>query len=252
MRNNAQPEKTSTKKTSELSASAVASSDDPEDVSLTMLDEEDTSDVFEIISDLDKELDVAFASKDAREDEITALKQRLAGREETAVSLEAEVRNLKSALRSQEEMNSALEFLESERLEATKTIKTLEEQLDHKSVVIEDLKEQIDIYAADIKARDIRIEQIELEAVSSTKIMRDLQGRVTLLEQEKKTLIDELESTMDEMRTAIMQRDESRKELDRTKQGLDKIRQTLSKTRAKAKGHYYRKKRKKIEKGSGS
>ena len=107
-------------------------------------DEEKVS-VFEIISDLEKQLDTAFSLKDSQEKEILHLKEKLQATEEKAGMSEAKLKELKGLLVSQEELNSELEFLENDRLDTVGKIKSMEETLEGRDAVIKYLENKINI-----------------------------------------------------------------------------------------------------------
>jgi chromosome segregation ATPase len=197
--------------------------------------------IFDIISDLEAQLDVAFEMKDAQEEEIARLRQRLAPLEEYAAGLETEISRLKTEMAAQEERNSALEFLENERLAASREIGALREELDRKSVTIDKLEGRIEVLASDVEVRDARLEELEQELTGLSEAEQSLRNDVIVLEQEKEALAARVESTNEELNNAIAERDKSRDEFEQAKQSLDDIRSTLSRTRAKAKARYYRK-----------
>ncbi|MFC1461983.1 hypothetical protein ACFLQU_00115 [Verrucomicrobiota bacterium] len=206
-----------------------------------MLEGDEDAGIFDIISDLETQLDLAFEMKDAQEEEITRLKQRLAPMEDNAAELQTEISTLQAALASQEERNSALEFLEDERLDAGKKIGSLRDDLSRKSLAIDKLEGQIEALSSDVEVRDERLEEVELELGGLTEATQTFRNDILLLEQEKQALTTELEGTAKELNDAIAQRDKSRDEFEQAKQSLDDIRSTLSRTRAKARARYYRK-----------
>lgn len=204
---------------------------------------EERDDIFQIISSMEKELDNAFSMKDAqkeaREAEIKTLKQQLAQANGAAAALAAQVSELNAELTSQEELNAALKFLEEERAEAITRINLLQEDGAKKSLEIETLGKRILFLSDEAQAREVRIEQIELELSTSCELSRNLKSRVSMLEQERETLITELARTKGALGNVTAERDRSNKELEFAKASIDEIRATISKTRAKARGHLY-------------
>ncbi|MBF0494123.1 MAG: hypothetical protein HQL28_03210 [Candidatus Omnitrophica bacterium] len=206
-------------------------------------DEEKLS-VFEIISDLEKQLDAAFSMKESQDTEIRQLREKLERSEEKAGVLDAKLKEVKGMLVSQEELNSELEFLENERLETVEKTKSMEEEILGRAAVNKDLENKINSLSKEIEARDNRIEQIELELASANKTIQSLHHQISLLEEEKESgsgKIDEIES---ELHTTIAERDRAKSELERAKESLDEIRLMLADTRARARGHYYKEKKK--------
>lgn len=212
-----------------------------EEIVPAVFEGDENASIFDIISDLETQLDIAFEMKDAQEEEIFRLRGQLAPLEEHASELQAEISGLKAALAAQEERNSALEFLEDERLDAGKQMGSLREELNRKSVVIDKLEGRIEALTSDVEVRDTRLEEIELELVSLTEATQAFRNDILMLEQEKEALTTELEKTAKELTDAIAERDRSRDEFEQAKQSLDDIRSTLSRTRAKARARYYRK-----------
>ncbi|MBF0123391.1 MAG: hypothetical protein HQL21_08335 [Candidatus Omnitrophica bacterium] len=208
-----------------------------------MSPEEEKVSVFEIISDLEKQLDASFSLKDAQEREIQQLKNRAQIAEEKAAVSDAKLKEMKGLLVSQEELNSELEFLENERLESVGKMKSVEEELDGREAVNKDLSNKIAALEKECEGRDTRIEQIELELSSANKTIQSLHHQVSLLEDEKESLGGKLEGTQSELSTAVTERDQAARELERAKESLDEIRLMLADTRARAREHYYKAKR---------
>ena len=202
--------------------------------------DEERASVFEIISDLEKQLDSAFILKDTQEKEILELQQKLRKSEEKAVMFEAKHKEMKGMLVSQEELNSELEFLENERLETVENAKSMEEERDAMSAVIKDLENKISALSKEVEGRDKRIEQIELELASANKTMQSLYHQISLVEGEKEAVSAKLEETGIELSEAITERDRSKRELERAKESLDEIRLMLADTRARTRKHYYK------------
>ncbi|MBF0486358.1 MAG: hypothetical protein HQL16_07595 [Candidatus Omnitrophica bacterium] len=209
-----------------------------------MSPEEEKVSVFEIISDLEKQLDASFSLKDAQEKEIQNLKERAAKAEEKAGISEAKLKEMKGLLVSQEELNSELEFLENERLESVGKMKSVEEELEGRDAVIKDQGNKIAALEKECEARDTRIEQIELELSSANKTIQSLHHQVSLLEDEKEAMAGKLETSDSDLGIAITERDQVKKELERAKESLDEIRLMLADTRARAREHYYKAKHK--------
>jgi chromosome segregation protein len=209
-------------------------------VKYIMSPDEEKISVFEIISDLEKQLDAAFGLKDANEKEIGDLKGKLARAEEKAGMSEARLKEMKGMLVSQEELNSELEFLENERLDTVGKIKSMEEELEAGLAVTKELENQVSALTKEIEGRDVRIEQIELELSSANKTIQGFHHQSSLLEDEKEALSDKLETTDAELSGAVAERDQYKRELERAKENLDEIRLLLADTRARARGHYYK------------
>ncbi len=209
-----------------------------------MSPEEEKVSVFEIISDLEKQLDASFSLKDAQEKEILSLKDRALKAEEKAGIAEAKLKEMKGMLVSQEEMNSELEFLENERLESVGKMKSVEEELEGKEAVIKDLGNKIAALEQECEGRDTRIEQIELELSSANKTIQSLHHQISLLEDEKDAIGEKFETADTELSSAITERDQAKRELERAKESLDEIRLMLADTRARAREHYYKPKHK--------
>ncbi len=205
-------------------------------------DEEKIS-VFELISDLEKQLDAAFSIKETQEEEIASLKDKLQKAEAKAAGLDAKVKDLKSAIVSQEELSSQLEFLENEQLEASEKTRALLEEGKQKDVLIKEIEKNLETLTKDIEARDTRVEQVELELNSTNKTVQSFQNQITLLEEEKEELQGKLEHAEEEVSNAVMERDKTAKELEKARESLDEIRVMLADTRAKAREHYYKRKK---------
>jgi len=208
-------------------------------------DEEKVS-VFEIISDLEKQLDTAFSLKDSQEKEILHLKEKLQATEEKAGMSEAKLKELKGLLVSQEELNSELEFLENDRLDTVGKIKSMEETLEGRDAVIKDLENKIAALSKEVEGRDTRIEQIELELSSTNKTIQSLHHQISLLEDEKDAISSKLEASDTELSSTITERDQARRELERAKENLDEIRIMLADTRTRVREQYYKTKSKKV------
>lgn len=202
--------------------------------------DEERASVFEIISDLEKQLDSAFILKDSHEKEILELQQELKNSAEKAAMFEAKHKEMKGMLVSQEELNSELEFLENERLETLENVKSMEEKRDAMSAVTKDLQNKILALTKEVEGRDKRIEQIELELASANKTMQSLYHQVSLVEEEKEAISAKLEETGSELSATITERDRDKRELERAKESLDEIRLMLADTRARTRKHYYK------------
>ncbi|MBF0569714.1 MAG: hypothetical protein HQL18_02940 [Candidatus Omnitrophica bacterium] len=209
-----------------------------------MSPEEEKVSVFEIISDLEKQLDASFNLKDAQEKEINQLKERVLKAEEKAAINDAKLREMKGLLVSQEELNSELEFLENERLESVGKMKSIEEELEGREAVIKDMGNKMTALEKECEARDTRIEQIELELSSANKTIQSLHHQVSLLEDEKESVGGKLEGSESDLSRVIAERDQAKRELEKAKESLDEIRLMLADTRARAREHYYKAKHK--------
>jgi chromosome segregation protein len=205
-----------------------------------MSPEEEKVSVFEIISDLEKQLDTAFSIKEDQEKEIIRLKEQLTRSNEKAAASEAKLKELRGALVSQEELSSELEFLENERLEAGEKIKAQEEELKQKLDRIKESEAKMEMLSREIETRDTRIEQIELELTSTNKTAQSFQNQISLLEDKKEELSDKLEDAQAQISGVIADRDKYKIELERARESLDEIRLMLAETRAKAREHYYK------------
>ncbi|MBF0477931.1 MAG: hypothetical protein HQL26_00445 [Candidatus Omnitrophica bacterium] len=205
-----------------------------------MSPDEEKASVFEIISDLEKQLDAAFSIKDAQENEIQSLNTKVDNAQEKAGMLEAKLKEMKGLLVSQEELNSELEFLENERLETVGKTKSLEEDLVGREAVIKDLENKIASLQKECESRDTRIEQIELELSSANKTIQSFHHQISLLEDEKEAVTNKLEKTDGELSSTITERDQLKRELERAKESLDEIRLMLADTRSRAREHYYK------------
>lgn len=211
---------------------------------LMTIDEEKV-DVFEIITDLEKQLEVAFRIKEAQEREIDKLKDRLGKTEEREGVLNKKLKEAKSTLASQRALNSELEFLENEKLESTEKIKSLEDKLKEETSYAKELEEKIEAFNKEIKARDDRMEQVEFELDESNKAVQSFQNKVKGLDAEKHELLNKIEKVNVEIDNVIAERDKYKKESKKAKDSMDEIRQMLADTRAKARAHYYKEKPKK-------
>ena len=207
--------------------------------------DEDKISVFEIITDLEKQLDAAFSIKDAQEDELYILKEKLEKAQEEIAAMSSRLREMKEDSVSQEALSSELEFLENERLEMGEKMRSSEEELQQKTDQTEELKQKIEMFIRDTGTRDIRIEQIELELDSANKTIQSFQKQITLLEDEKEQVAETLDKVEEQTSIAIVDRDKCKKELERARESLDEIRMMLAQTRTKAREHYYNSKHKK-------
>lgn len=211
----------------------------PEDI---MSPEEIKASVVEIISDLEKQLEATFRIREAQEGDIAKLKKQLVKVDDKVTVSEAELKELKGRVVSQEELNSEVEFLENERLEAGEKIRFLEEGLEQKEVEIKEFEIKIEALAREIEERDIRMKQIELELSSTSKTVQSFQNHISLLEDEKKELLNKLEISDEQIGSMTADRDRYKKDLDKVKEDLNEIRVMLADTRTRVKERYYKKK----------
>ncbi|MEI7999678.1 MAG: hypothetical protein WCH62_09275, partial [Candidatus Omnitrophota bacterium] len=123
--------------------------------------QEEKDSVLEIISDLEKQLEAAFAIKDAQEKEIEKLKSELEMSDKRNSLGELRNKEIQGLLVSQEKMNFNLEFLENERLQATEQIKALEANINNNSIEKEGFLKRIEQLIREGKAREARIDQME-------------------------------------------------------------------------------------------
>lgn len=203
--------------------------------------EEETASVFEIITDLEEQLDAAFSMKNAQEEELSTLRPQLKRAELRSVGLEGKVAALEAALASQEEVSSQLEFLEDAQLTGSEKIRAAEKELKQKLAAVRELEQEVKMQAAEIVARDTRIEQIELEIRSAGITIVGLHDQISLLEVEPAELEDKLEGVETALRNTIAERDRARKDLERSRASLSEIHLMLAKTRTKSRKHYYKK-----------
>jgi len=208
------------------------------------IDEEKIS-VFEIISDLERQLDAAFSMRDAQEEEIAKLKDALAKAESKFAVSDERNKELKGTLVSQEELSSELEFLENERLEAGEKLRFAEEDLKKSLAEKKSVENKAESLVRELDARSTRIEQIELELDSANKTIQSFQNQIALLEDEKEELLSKLDKTNADSSDMIMERDRAKRDLERAKESLDEIRLMLAETRAKTREQYYKKTAKK-------
>lgn len=205
-----------------------------------MSPDEEKASVFEIISDLEKQLDGAYAAKDAHERELVTLRDKAAKADEKTASLEAQVKELKRELLSQKELSSELEFLENERLEAIEKIKAIETELEQKDAQLKESEARGREMAKDIQSRDARIDQIELELNSTNRTVQTFQNQISLLEDEKEGLLSKIEGLNKEILDATDESEKSKKDLESAKENMDEIRLMLAETRARTREQYYK------------
>ncbi len=200
--------------------------------------EEDAS-IFEIVSDLGRELDAGFSMRVAQEEEMAGLKERLEAAVERVAALDGEGNELKKMLVSQEALSAQLEFLENERLEAGERIASLERGTKEKSAGMKELGNKVKALTKGIDARDTRIEQIEQELDSTNATVQSFQSQISLLEDEKEDMSDRMAAAASEAEKAIADRDRSQAEMQRAKDSLNEIRLMLAEARAKARKRHY-------------
>jgi chromosome segregation ATPase len=209
--------------------------------------EDEKLSVLAVISDLEKQLNVAFSIKDAQEEELASLKQELETTQIHAAELEGKVEKLETALVSQEEMESQLEFFENTRIESVKKIKALEEDLDHQSTLLAEYKQTAQLHVAEIKTKDASIEQLEDELHKSIATLQTAQDQIALLEQQREELTNKLESAERNMRKAVAESEVAKNNYKNANNSLGEIRQMLTDTRDKARQQYYKKLKKPAE-----
>jgi chromosome segregation ATPase len=208
------------------------------------IDEEKIS-VFEIISDLERQLDAAFSMKEAQDEEITKLKDALAKIESRLTVSDDRNRELKGMLASQEELSAELEFLENERLEAGEKLRFAEESLQKNTVEKKGIEGKAESLARELEARSVRIEQVEMELDSANKTIQSFQNQIALLEDEKEELLAKLDKESADSSDMVVERDKAKRDLERAKESLDEIRLMLAETRSKTREQYYKKTAKK-------
>ena len=81
----------------------------------------------------------------------------------------------------------------------------------------------------------------------ANKAIQGFQNQVSVLEEEKEEAVRKLDSTERETSKIVADKDRCEKELQRAKESLDEIRLMLADTRARAREHYYKEKRKKAK-----
>ena len=204
------------------------------------IDEEKIS-VFEIISDLELQLDAAFSMKDAQEEEIAKLKDILAKTESKLAASDERNKELKATLVSQEELNSELEFLENERLESGEKMRSLEDSLQKNMADKKSIESKADSLIKELDARSTRIEQIEMELDSANKTIQNFQNQIALLEDEKEDLTAKLDKSSVDSSAMLVERDRAKQDLDKAKESLDEIRLMLAETRSRTREQYYKK-----------
>lgn len=197
--------------------------------------------VFEIISDLEKQLDAAFSLKDAQEKEIQDLRINLEDAEAKIHSLEIKLDESRSKSVSQEKMRLELAAFENERFEAVTEKKALKSEIEFKVASIKEMENKIAVLAQDSQGWNARIGQVELELANTNATIQSLRRQIFLLQDEKEVLSKKLETTEKELSAAITERDRSKRELQEAKESLEEIRLTLTQTQARAHGRYYKK-----------
>ncbi len=209
-----------------------------------MSPDDEKASVFEIIQDLEKQLESGFSLKKIQDREIASITQQLESAEEKAAALEVKVIEFRKVLISQEELNSELEFLENEKLESVEKLRVFEDELRQKDIENNNLTETIEVLNKDLESKDSRIDQIELDLSSTNTIIKNLQNTIDILEDEKEILSNNFQECESEVHKLIAERDKCKKDLVVAKESLDEIRLMLADTRTKARGRYYSKKAK--------
>lgn len=204
----------------------------------SMSTEEEKMSVLEIVSDLEKQLDVAFSIKDAQAEEIDKLKQELRNSRDKITNAQAQIKELEEALMEQEALNSKLEFLESERLKACEEIKGLEQKLRQEVATVKSEETSIEKVNEEKRNYLERIEHIEAELESTKSMLQGLQNQNLVLRNEKDALFRKLNDAEQERNIAVRDRDNCQKELDKAKESLEEIRLMLSQTKARARDQY--------------
>ncbi|MBF0489557.1 MAG: hypothetical protein HQL15_02930 [Candidatus Omnitrophica bacterium] len=203
--------------------------------------QEEKDSVLEIISDLEKQLEVAFGIKDVQENEIQRLKTALEKAEKRIALGEAKDKETQALLVSQEKMNFNLEFLENERLQTIEKIRELEENLQNKAKEQDESAKRIELLIRDVKSREARIDQMEAELNSANSTIQNFQDRIYATEEAKDELRKKLKEAEEQVALATEEKIKAQSDLEEATESLAEIRTMLSDTRAKAKGHYYKK-----------
>lgn len=203
-----------------------------------MSTEEEKMSVLEIVSDLEKQLDVAFSIKDAQAGEIEKLKEELQDFRNKITNAQARIKELEGSLMEQEALNSKLEFLENERLKACEEIKGLEQQFQQEVAIVKSEGTSIEKFNEEKKNYLERIEHIEVELESTKSMLQGLQNQNLVLRNEKDALFRKLTDAQQDRNIAVRDKDFCQKELDKAKESLEEIRLMLSQTKARAREQY--------------
>ena len=199
--------------------------------------QEEKDSIFEIISDLEKQLEAAFEIKDAQEREIMRLKDELQKAAQRNAAGEAKIKEIQGILVAQEKMNLHLEFLENERLQSTEQISQLEENLKNIAIQNEDLIKKSEQSAREVKDREARIEQIEAQLNSEHSTIRNFQERIYTVEAQQEELQKKLEEARRQAAVAIEEKEKSQDDLKEATESLAEIRVMLADSRARGRNH---------------
>lgn len=196
--------------------------------------------VFEIISDLEKQLDAAFSLKDAQERSIKNLKEELENKEGKIGALEGKLDDARARMVSQEKLRLELEAFENERYEMVDEKKDLKTEIGLRSASIKELENKLALLVEESEGQSTRMGQVELELANTKAVIKTLHNQIFRLEEEKDGLSRNLEKTEENLSSAITQRDRNKKELEEAKKSLEEIRLTLADAQARARGRYYK------------
>lgn len=216
--------------------------------SVHMSPEQEKASVFEIISDLEKQLEAAFAAKEASEHELAVIKDRFSKSDETMMMMETQLKELRRDTISQKELNSEVNFLETERLESLEKIKGLEEEVMLKDAQIKEVETKMKAMAKELEVKNGRIEQVEYELASVHKNVETLQNQIALHENEKDELLQKIEDLSASIRDLEKERDKAKRDFEEAKENMEEIRLMLAETRTRTRSQYYKNKKEKTTK----
>lgn len=93
-----------------------------------------------------------------------------------------------------------------------------------------------------MKVRESRLDQMETELNNAYQTTQNFQNRIHTTQEGKEDINRKLEETSKQLMESIAEKEEAKRDLQQAKEDLDEIRVMLVDTRAKAKGHFYKKK----------
>jgi len=204
--------------------------------------QEEKASVLEIISDLETQLESAFSIKDEQAEEIARLEKELEKAGQKIVLGDVKAKELQELTASQEKLNSYLEFLENERLSSIEHIKALEVQLEFTGKEKQELINKLEEATKELSSRESRLEQMESELNNAYQTTQNFQNRIHGVQEEKEDFKRKFEQATQQYEASIAEKEEAKRDLQQAKEDLDEIREMLVDTRAKAKGHFYKKK----------
>ena len=203
------------------------------DLSKPLTTEEETTNVLDIVSDVEQQFDNVFVIEKAQADEINKLKKKLKEAYEKIAGFKDPSSELEAANMSVEELKEKVEFLENEKIELYDHIKKSRLDLQKQTAKYMESEKAVRMVHEETRSFLERIEYFEAQLGSVETAHNNLKKQNMLLKNEIESLVSQAKTAEQEKRHADAETEKTRIDLEKAKESLDQIRLMISRTKVK-------------------